>query len=213
MSFARFLSISILLLLSVKRSAADTIQVDAEEFKRLAGDVADLREANASLQRRVTQLESGNEALQKALREANERSIEKLGMAASREDLVKVTDKLREIDQQREADHKLILEQFEKLETTLKASAEAPAPKASKKRETKELASVAPSKPIEARVLSYEIQSGDMLEKVLKTYNQQLEKDSRPHISIEEVQAANPGLNVNNLIAGRKLLLPVPDRK
>src|SRR5262249_12776231 len=97
--------ITALLLLSCHlRPFADTIQVDAEEFKRLVGDVADLRDANTALQRRVAQLESKADALQTALREANERSVEKFGSVANRDDLVKMSDKIRQLDQNREAD-------------------------------------------------------------------------------------------------------------
>jgi uncharacterized protein YdiU (UPF0061 family) len=209
MNLVRFVSITVLLLLSVGLRA-DTIQVDAEEFKRLAGDVADLRDANTALQQRITQLESRNEALQKALRESDERWVEKFGAVASRDDLSKMADKLREIDQKREADRKLILEQFEKLATTLSASAETVTPKTARKSEAKEPGF---SKTFEGNVITYEIEPGDMLEKVIKKYNQRLDKDSRPHVTSEQVQAVNPGLNPNNLIAGRKLQLPVPDRK
>ena len=163
MNFARFVSITVLLLLSIKRPLADTIQVDAEEFKRLVGDVADLRDANTALQRRFAQLESRNEALQNALRESNERSIEKFGAVASRDDLSRMADKLREIDQKREADRKLILEQLEKLAATLSASAEISGPKGSKKSDAKEPSLLASSKPIEGNFITYEIQPGDML--------------------------------------------------
>ena len=213
MNLGRLTSITLLLLLATKAPLADTFQVDVEDFKRLVGEVADLRDANTALQRRVTQLESRNESLQNALRESSDRSIEKFAAVASRDDLGKMADKLREIDQKREADRKLILEQFERLATALSAPTEPSAAKPAKKADGQKSGQLASSKPIEGRSLTYKVQPGDMLEKVLKSHNQDLEKDSRPHVSLEQVEAANPGLNPNNLIAGRTLELPVPDRK
>jgi uncharacterized coiled-coil protein SlyX len=213
MNSARLVIITLLLLVSTRRLVADSIQVDAEDFKRLVGDVADLRDANTALKHRVTQLESRNESLQNALRALSEGTTEKFGAIATRDDLSKLAEKLRDLDQKREADRKLILDQIEKLATTFSASTDTSARKTPKKNTPTAGTSAAASKPLQEKVVTYEVQPGDRLQKVLKRYNQQLDQDGRPHINAEQVVAANPGLNPNNLIAGKTLDLPVPDPK
>lgn len=205
--WGRLVAAGVLLVLGGGRGWA---QADGEEFKRLAGEVADLREANVALQRRMAQLESKTEALENALREANERAVANFGTVATREDLTKMGEMMRDLDQKREADRKLILDQLEKLSLGLNLSTEVS--RSGKKGESKS-ASAAPAKPFEGNVLKYRVQSGDMLEKVLRTFNQQLKEDGRPRVTFEQVLAANPGLNPNNLLAGKEILLPVPDKK
>jgi len=212
--FGRITAIVGVLLFLNLRTFGDSMQVDAENFKRLAGEVADLRDANAALQLRVTQLLSKTDALQEALREANERAIEKFDGMASRDDLSKVAEKFREIDQKREADRQLIFDQFEELRATLAQTPE-PSPQIARKNDLNDK-QVTPrpttTNGFDGKVISYKIEPGDMLEKVLRGYNQRLKEDGRPRINTEQVLAANPGLNPDNLKAGKEIQLPVPDK-
>ncbi|MGN6386835.1 MAG: hypothetical protein ACTHMT_11415, partial [Verrucomicrobiota bacterium] len=95
------------------------LQVDMEEFKRLAGEVADLKEANAAQLRRVRELQNQVDSLRAALRESNERSTTRLADFATREDLKKIVDSIREVDEKREKDNKLVLDQISQLGKTL----------------------------------------------------------------------------------------------
>jgi hypothetical protein len=87
--------------------------------------VADLREANTAQNRRMSQMQKEIDSLREALRESHEKSVTKMGDFATREDLKKIMDNVREVDQRRESDKKVILEEFEKLGRTLSQPIEA----------------------------------------------------------------------------------------
>src|SRR3954462_2693731 len=103
----RFIEASLLAVVICFPIAAQGLQVDVEEFKRLAAEIADLRDANSALQRRVSQLQTKVDSLQDALRQSNERQTTKLADFVTRDDLAKMAEKIREVDQRREADRKL----------------------------------------------------------------------------------------------------------
>ena len=98
---------------------AQGIQVDMEEFRRLQGEVADLRDAKSADQRRISELSRKVEQLQTSLRTAEERTTMKLGDAVTREDLKKIIDRISDVDEKRENDRKVILEEFDKLAKAL----------------------------------------------------------------------------------------------
>ncbi|HEV8544065.1 MAG TPA: LysM domain-containing protein [Verrucomicrobiae bacterium] len=203
---------------AIRATSAQGLQVDVEEFKRLVAEVADLRDANSALQKKVVQLQSRNESLADALRQSNERSMTKMADFATRDDLARIVEKIKEVDQRRESDRKLILEEFEKLTKTLSQpveKSERNSRKHSKEKEEKESnkSSEADPKPLEGTFYSYKVKKGDMLETVLKDYNKQLKEEGRPTITAEQVKQANPNLSPNKLLVGKEILLPVPDKK
>jgi len=119
MKFAAAKIVLFALLCSALPGRAQGIQVDLEEFRRLQGEVADLRDAKAADQRKISELNRRVEQLQAALRSAEERTTIKLGDSITREDLKKVLDRVAEVDEKRESDRKIILEEFDKLARTL----------------------------------------------------------------------------------------------
>src|SRR5688500_4818071 len=119
MKFAAAKIILFALLCSALPGRAQGIQVDMEEFRRLQGEVADLRDAKSADQRKISDLSRKVEQLQTALRSAEERTTIKLGDAITREDLKKVIDRISEVDERRESDRKIILEEFDKLAKAL----------------------------------------------------------------------------------------------
>src|SRR4029079_1895708 len=70
MKFAAPLNLAFLLLLALffPPTFAQGLQVDAEEFKRMAGEVADLKDANQAHQRRIRELTMQIESLRSSLR-------------------------------------------------------------------------------------------------------------------------------------------------
>jgi TolA-binding protein len=183
-----------------------------EEVKRLAGEVADLRDANATQTRRITQMQKEIDSLREALRDSHERSMSKLGDYATREDLKKIVENIREVDQKRDSDRRLILEEFEKLGRTLSQPVERPnnrrnATSAREKESEKEAA------PIEGTFLPYKVKDGQRLSDILKEYNTALKEQGIPPVTLEQVKRANPKLNVNRILVGQEILLPVPEKK
>jgi TolA-binding protein len=221
---ARRLSIFILFVVliaftPVSRSFAQGVQISVEDFKRLAGDVADLKDANAAYQRRITQMQKEIDSLREAVRESGERTTTKLGEFTTREDLKKMADKIQEVDQRREADRKLVLDEFDKLEKTLAQPVEKPERSSSRKRDRdreKEKDSTpdpTPAAPIEGTFYPYKVQDGQRLSDIIRAFNTKLKDEGRPSISMEQVKRANPKLNPNRILVGQEILLPVPDKK
>jgi biotin carboxyl carrier protein len=196
-------------------------QVDLEDFKRLTGEVADLRDANLAQQRRMSQMQKEIDALREALRESNERGTAKMGEFTTRDDLKKMADKIQEVDQRREADRKLILEQFEQLGKTLAQPAEKPErPNRRRDKETKEpkergnpTNEAGTTQPIEGTFYPYKVQDGQRLRDIVIAFNAKLKEEGRPPITMSQVKKANPKMNPDRILVGQEILLPVPDKK
>ena len=89
------LLVSLIALAPLPRSFCQGVQVSAEDFKRLVGVVADLRDANAAYQRRIGQMQKEIDALRDALRESSERTTTKLGDFTTREEMKKIADNIQ----------------------------------------------------------------------------------------------------------------------
>ena len=194
------------------------LQVDMEEFKRLAGEVADLKEANAAQLRRVRELQNQVDSLRAALRESNERSTTKLADFATREDLKKIVDSIREVDEKREKDNKLVLEQISQLGKTLAtppAETSKPPRRSNREssRETKDSNDDTPAAPIEGEFYEYTVQKNDIFSKIVSDWNSTLKEKGRKTVSYDDVKRANPKLNPNRIFEGQKILLPLPSDK
>jgi LysM repeat protein len=210
MRFAAAIFSAFLALSCAPELTAQALQVDLEEFKRLAGDVADLRDANRAQQTRIAALQKEVDNLRSALRESQERSTSKMGDFATREDLKKIVEQIKEMDERRDADKKLILDEFENLAKALAQTAKAP-----KRREPEnEVKNSEPEKPIEGTFLEYVVQPGDgSLSEILSKYNAELQKQGRPSVSLRQIAQANPKLKPDRIYVGQKIQLPVPDKK
>jgi LysM repeat protein len=199
------------------RPSAEAVPVEVEELRRVNGELADIRDANVAYQRRLSQMQKEIESLRDALREVNERTTTKLADFTTREDLKKIAEKIEEVDQRREADRKLILEEFEKLGRSLAQPVERPERSSSRKRdrerEKEPEPEAAPEKPIEGTFYPYKVQSGQVLSDIISAFNKQLREEGRPTISMSQVKRANPKLNPDLIRVGDEILLPVPDKK
>jgi LysM repeat protein len=206
----RIILVAVLFSIPLKSAAQGNAEI-VEELKRLVGEVADLREANTAQNRRMSQMQKEIDSLRETLRESHEKSVTKMGDFATREDLKKIMDNLRDVDQRRESDKKVILEEFEKLGRTLSQPNDRSTSRKSQKEKEKE-----PEKeltPIEGTFLPYKVKDGQRLSDIVKEYNGALKEQGRPSITIEQVKRANPKMNPNKILVGQELLLPVPDRK
>ena len=204
----RFSAAIFVIFLALRCSPAvsgQALQVDLEEFKRLAGEVADLRDANTAQQKRISSLQRELEQLREAVRTMQDRTTTKLGDFATREDLKKTVDQtIKEVDARREADKRLILGEFDNLAKALA--------QAKPSRRDPEPRNTEPAKPYVGDVLEYTVKGGDALSSILSRFNTQLQAEGRPTISQSDVVQANPGLNPNRIFAGQVINLPVPKK-
>ena len=201
------------LMYSVLTAQAQSIQVDAEEFRRLQGEVADLRDGRLADSRKISELTRKVEQLQSSMRSAEERTTLKLEDSVTRDDLKKILDRVSEVDHQRESDKKVILEEVGKLAAALSR----PTPKTPKVQrnggDESTTRSEAKEEKIEGEFYPHKVQSGETFGEILQAYNAALKNDGRKPVTTTEVQKVNPKINLNRIRVGQEILLPVPPKK
>ena len=119
------------------------------------------------------------------------------------DDLQKLADQVQEIDKKRQEDKTLILKEIEKLGKigSSPTSSHKPIPAVSP---------ISPENPTvpgpgPQKGYDHTIQRGDTLRAIAKAYRNQGIK-----VTTDQILKANPGLDANNLKAGRKIFIPVP---
>lgn len=183
-----------LLLLPPKARAQDPDSAaaiaDREEtelrYKRLNSQIEDLVAAQAVMQKKLT-------ALSEELRQFKEDQArgEKF---ATRDDLRTLAEKLQEVEKQRQEDRKAILDELQKLQKL-----------PSSPRSTSKPAAIQSPPAYSGKALEYIIQPNDTLSHILTDLRKQGIK-----VSERDIVAANPGLNPNRLLVGKKILIPLP---
>lgn len=209
---AAVLSFSALLCTALP-SHAQGLQVDIEEFRRLQGEIQDLRDANADSKRKISELTRKVESLQKALYDSQEKQILKQGDFITRDDIKKVLDEIREVDNKRENDRKVILEAFEKLEKSLTSSTTRRQQRETPRGGNSDTPKDPETRQIEGTFYPHKVQNGETFGHILEAYNDALEKEGRRRIKYSEVKQANPKIDLNRIRVGQEILLPVPDKK
>lgn len=220
-ALSRTVFVALMLPLLPVNTDAQGLHVDVEEFRRLQGEVADLRDANSSYQKRISELTRRIEKLQEDIREANERSTMKMGDLITREELKKVIDRIADVDEKRENDRKVILDQFEKLEKTLTSSLTGGSGSRSgtrtnprdRDRDVPKEPKESKTEVIEGKFLEYVVPPDKPLSIIIQEYNAVLKGQGLPPIRQSDVMKANPNLNPNRIFAGQKIQLPVPEKK
>ena len=125
--------------------------------------------------------------------------------SASADDLKKLAAQVQEIDKKRQADNEQILKTIEKLgKVSGGSTAHKSAPAVSNTTSTDNPApSTGPQKGYD-----YTIVAGDTVAAIAKAYRAQGVK-----VTTTQILAANPGLNPNSLIVGKKIFIPDPNAK
>jgi LysM repeat protein len=172
-------------------AAAIAARQDAEDrYQRLSASVQELQAANAGLQKKLSTL---IDELQKMREEAARNGAN----YATREDLNRLAEKVREVDQKREADNRRILDALEKLAKT-PIPAVPPAtgengPSGKQKVEQHQT----------EKGYWYEIKREDKLSIIVQEYRKKGVK-----VTLQQVKDANPDVNPNRLLVGQKIWIP-----
>ena len=188
-----------------------------ESMRSLSAKVEDLWTAHAAQQKRISAV--GDEVSK--FRMEHDRGNTKF---ATKEDLQKLSDSLRqavrELDEKREADRKLILEELRKL-AKMPVPAPAPAIPAPEPKPRGESAksnsggdgSVGASATREG--YEYEVRKDDTLSSILQAYNDEFKKQGKKTVSLKQVMDLdeNKHLKPNALRVGQKLFIPDPPKK
>lgn len=119
---------------------------------------------------------------------------------ATKDDLKRLADSIREIDRKREEDKRLILDELRKL-----ASAPLPEITPPKKKDKPPVAEPSPAAG-SRKGYEYEVKAGDTIGAIVAAYQQ-----SGVKVTVQQVLKANPHLNPNRLTVGKKIFIPDPN--
>ena len=167
-----------------------------QQLDVIMGKLQDLQEAQTAQNKRL-------EALEHDLKELSDKvNNPPVVDNATRDDLRKLAEQVQTIDQKRQDDKALILKNIQQL-ANFGTDTETKPHKAD--------GSKTPERPESAAALDsheYLIQKGDMLSVIVKMY-----RDQGIKITQAQLIAANPKINPDVLIPGKKLVIPDPDAK
>jgi len=180
-------------------AAAAERQEAEERYRRLNAAVEALQATQESQQKTIRDL---RDKLSRLLDDASKPSPK----YATVEDLNRLSEKLKELDEKRQADKELILSKIEALVKTLKDTPVTPVkpPPAAR-------ATPAPHASDTEKGYEYAIQKNDTIGIVVAAYNEDFKKQGKKTITVKQVLEANPGLNPNNLKVGQKIFIPLPE--
>lgn len=170
--------------------AAGLAPEEAERLQRLNGLVEDLLASQASMQKRLSALTDQLHAVREEGSRAGDRLNDRF---ATREELRKLAESVRELDRKREEDKRLILEEIKKL-----AQTPVVVPRDTPKAPSREPASSTPGKGY-----TYTIKKGDTISAVVAAY-----RANGVKVSVDDVIKANPHLKPNALAEGAEIFIP-----
>jgi len=162
-----------------------------ERLNKLSAQIEDLIAAKDAQNKRI-------EDLARAVRDLQDQQSKPNASYASQDDLKRLADKLKEIDQNRIKDSELIAEKLDRLGKTLSVPPSKPLKPAPAAPSGDASASATPDKGYD-----YVIQSGDTLLAIAKAYNEKGIK-----VTTDQILKANPGLKERSLKVGQKIFIP-----
>lgn len=168
-----------------------------ERLNKLAGRIDDLVAGQESLRKQIQALERDMETLR-------EQASKPTGNYASQEELKRLADAVKDVDQKRIKDAEQVQAQFVKLSKVVAAtpatSSKKPAANSSMER-----ASTEPASAPEKGFGEYTIQKGDTLSVIVQAY-----RDKNIKLTAEQIVKANPGLVPERMRVGQKIWIPAP---
>ncbi len=172
-----------------------------QQIDKLSGQIQDLLDAQAQQNKRL-------DAMEKEIADLGDKLNQPVvNNSASVDDLKKLATQVQEIDQKRQDDKKLILEQIEKLG---QITATKPSHRSTPVAATTDGDNGATPAPAAGPQNGhpYTIAAGDTLAAIAKAYRAQGVK-----VTTKDILAANPGLDANKLYVGKKIFIPDPAAK
>lgn len=164
-----------------------------ERLDKLSGRIEDLIASQEALSKRL-------DALRQEIENVREQASKPTGNWATQEDLKRVAKGVEAVDQKRRDDSELVQKQLERLRKAVETPLPAPKPKPSappKESSTSEK----PAKTQEG--VEHVIKPGETLPKILQAC-----RDQNIKVTRKQILEANPGLDPNKLIAGKKIFIP-----
>ena len=167
-----------------------------QQIDKLSGQIQDLTEAQAAQNKKL-------EALEKSIGDLREKLNQPAAPdTASAEELKKLAAQVQEIDKKRQDDNKQFLKAIEQISKAGGVSAPVHRTPTVSTNDSNATATI-PQKGYD-----YPIVAGDTVSSIAKAYRAQGVK-----VTADQILTANPGLNPNNLIVGKKIFIPDPNAK
>lgn len=194
-----WLSIVALIVTAVPRASAQDAATQ-QQLDQLSGQIQNVQDMLNQQDKRISDLEKKVSDMQDKLNQPGGSDY------ASADDLKKLAQQVQEIDQKRQDDNEKILKALEKLGHGGEVEPI--------HNRTPEVSTPTPPNPGENPTPNatgpqngyyYTIAPGNTLSAVAKAYRAQGVK-----VTVAQIIAANPGLNPNSLIVGRKIFIPAP---
>jgi LysM repeat protein len=198
----RKISLWILILGLTASAARAQDAATQQQLDKLSGQIQDLTDAQVQQNKRI-------DALEKEIADLSDKINQPaVNNSASEDDLKKLAEQVQDIDQKRQDDRKLILDQLEKLARATASGGSRresynPPPAAEG-----DNSNPAPEANVPQNGHPYTIAAGDTLKAIVKAYRAQGVK-----VTVKEILAANPGLDPNKLYVGKKIFIPDPAAK
>ncbi len=174
-----------------------------QQLDKLSGQIQDLQAAQELQGKRL-------DALAKQISDlADKVNTPAASTGASADDLKSLATQVQEIDQKRQADRELILKQIENLGKISGGSGTGHKSKSvADTTATTSGADNSTAPAVPQKGYEYTIASGDTVSAIAKAYRAQGVK-----VTTAQIIAANPKLNPNALIAGKKIFIPDANAK
>ena len=168
-----------------------------QQMDKLIGQIQDLLEAQAQTGKRI-------DALNREISELRDKvNTPQVNDSASRDDLKSLASQVQEIDKKRQNDRDLILKEIEKLGKVAASAPVTPTRKSTPKPPADDSAAALPQSGHD-----YVVKEGDTLGLIAKAY-----RDAGVKVTKAQIIAANPKMNPNILIPGKKIFIPDPNAK
>ncbi|MBI5801821.1 MAG: hypothetical protein HZA92_14000 [Verrucomicrobia bacterium] len=200
----------------------DAVRQELEDrLRRAERDIEAVKEANDSLRKKLSSLDTVVTEVTRAAVERANSNNNLLKLTATKDELVQLERALKDSEQRREADKKWFVEQLKELGKAMGSAPSAPphstptAPTKSSK--TKPATSDEKSRPHPPGVsdtgVYHLVEKNQTALEILKAYNDdQKAKGRAGKLTLKQLEAANPGANMDKLRSGQKLFIPIPEK-
>ena len=192
-----WLSIVALIVTAAPRSSAQDAATQ-QQLDQLSGQIQNVQDMLNQQDKRISDLEKKVSDMQDKLNQPGGSDY------ASADDLKKLAQQVQEIDQKRQDDNEKILKALEKLGHG-GGDLESPRNRTPDVSTPTPPENPAPNAGGPQNGYYYTIAPGNTLSAIAKAYRAQGVK-----VTVAQIIAANPGLNPNSLIVGKKIFIPAP---
>lgn len=170
----------------------------AEQFRRLRGEIDELKGAHALQQQQTDKLKTQVKTLTDENQKLNRRLA---GKFATAEEMEAMRAALKELDANRLQDRAIVQKALGDLGKLIQKVAQQKA------------VTVEPAPRVVARDFKFnthKVETGEFLSNIIVAYNRAYKEEGLGTVTQSQVLKANPGLNPNRLLVGQKIKIPLP---